>query len=1140
MDQPEQADRTKPTEAYSENPLAAAQTLVEKWQRGEVALGPLDGPHRDDLAQQGAERQLLLREWNAAPSLEAAGLLLPWLLDTPDLLAHVASVCGPRTGALCQEYIETLQQMPENRWRGQESVLLRIKYFMLAYRDADLVFLGVADLWCRFQRARSAARTEQRAYVSEGEQVLGPLLEFLGMNACKEALDDWLCMCEEAAAAAPPQLQDENKHMAHELEERLAPRMPNATFTHRTGTQIHNAFLSTDPFHHPAPPQRTPHVLNMLIIVDSHEACYRALAQLHTLYIPIEGSFADFTKQSRLNGYRALHTAVVATLHSKSPAPDKGPDKEQQTQGQQGKKQQGQKAEKQTKVRMRVNFTICTAEMDEINRWGLAALHLRQRLSVQLPHAWWRNSAVKYRQIASAPLGSLPETLYVFSPHGELFRFHRGCTVVDYAYHVHSELASHCRRFYVNGETVEPATVLHHLDLVELEYDSHAPGPTRVWLNSARTARARSRIDKFLKRQGQGAYHGQKTLDARLKILEDHYGFNIPEHRLKSALVAEMRRRKLTSTEELMDEVAAGRLAADKILHPLFAEEIIRQVQIPREMRLRPHQLHLSQCCRPRPGDDIVGLPYYRDGLLTRLRIHRVDCDRLAGVEGTVPLRWRLQPALKTVAQLEIRALDEAGLLGDALAQIYGWLPRVILHRSEAVARNGMASVRFVIEAESDEVIQEIADAMRRLPNRNIDEVRTMRLPLSERDELVRPVSSSSLNPYTRLPVQKQGMFFGRSKELYDLCEWLRADVGVIWLLGQKRVGKTSLLLHLKNEFLDRREFLPVFVDFQLLGSLETTSVFFEVANAVYSELQGHGRVDELGAPLRDMFEHDPPGHLRTYLRSVQSHPDVGRLVLLLDEFSRTTDAYGQGLVEEGLFQQWRGLINAVAPDTQFVIVVQQQAVDGMLQRVQEGHFDPSWHLMELGERLALKPLADKDARHLIEWPMRNYLEFADAELNYVYELTGGSPFLIQAFCFKLVGHMVRQNKRQVEMEDIETVSMEFMSPNESVFAHLLDLIRGVGNSICVEIAHTAEETGTCHVTWAHLRARFPKIPPPRLRRTLRELCERDILYATKSATEPATEPAAGSESDTTLDTDSESWRFACLLFQRWLAFNSG
>ncbi|MBV7330503.1 HD domain-containing protein [Chloroflexi bacterium TSY] len=1060
------------------------------------------------MVAHGQTVSTLLRTWQASPSLQAAGLLHALIWNCVIPVDAVQEACGEQVAYLCQEYQQILRSQPETRWRGKKFVLQRIRYFVAAYRDPEIAFLAAANLWCRFCTADQEKAAQQKIYAEEGRQVLSPFLEMLGMRELREKLEFWLNHLGRCRSKHTDfQSGETGKRVYETIVRQLSEHLPQIHFIqrqrpHSLGSPTTDPLLNTPSF------SNTQQILNIEILVNTEEECYRALYWLHNLYSPIEGSLADYIGVSRVNGYRGLQTSVQVL-------PD------------------GELEDKTTKIqtgthRVRVNFQICTHQMDEVNRWGLAALSMRKQLSIELPNVWWHDTEQKFRAIESAPLGSLPETLYVFSPHGQIFHFHRGCTVIDYAYHVHSELAAQCRRFYVNGETVEPATVLHHLDLVELEHDPHAPGPTRVWLNAARTSRARTHIDRFLKRQGQGFYHGQKTIDSRLKTLEDHYDFNIPEYRVNQALTQEMQRRNISSREELMTEVSAGRLDADRILHPLFAEEIIRQVQIPSDMRLRPHQLNLAQCCRPRPGDDIIGRPSYRDGIVTKLKIHCVNCAKLAGsgkvaTTGNIDLKWRLQPELRAVAQIEMRALDEDGLLGNAVDQLYAMLPRITLHRSEAVARHGVAHIRFTVEAESNDVLDEITDALRRLPNRQVDEVRHISLPFSEREELVRPVQASGVNPYSRMPVHEQEMFFGRSQELNLLRDWLRARVAAIWLLGQKRVGKTSLLLHLKNHFLDQDEFVPVFLDFQILGTLEPVDVFFEIANAVYTELRSDSRIDELGAPLREMFDHDPLGHLVEYLLGVQSHPNVGKVVLLLDEFSRTTDAYLQGRLDESFFQRWRGLIQATLPDVKYIIVIQQQAFDSMVERVQGGQEDPSWHLMELGEKVPLRPLQDKDARHLIEWPIRNYLEFPPDALELVYTLTGGSPFLIQAFCFKLVAHLSGMNKRQVDQMDIEQVCMEFMSPDESLFAHLLDLIRGVANTLCTQMAIVAEDAraegdrANPVVSRAQLQAVVPSLSPARLQSTLNELCERDIL----------------------IQVSPDSWRFANLLFQQWLALNS-
>jgi len=391
-----------------------------------------------------------------------------------------------------------------------------------------------------------------------------------------------------------------------------------------------------------------------------------------------------------------------------------------------------------------------------------------------------------------------------------------------------------------------------------------------------------------------------------------------------------------------------------------------------------------------------------------------------------------------------------------------------------------------------------------------------MRLPPSELETMILVSSNTAFNPYSRLPVHEQAMFFGRSRELEQISEFLRAGSGNIWLLGQKRVGKTSLLLHLKQHYLNYQGFVPAFVDFQLLGNLAQANLFYEIAHAVYTDLQADPRVATLDAPLAALFDHQPPAQFIAYLRSIQSRLGGNRLVLLLDEFSRTTDTYLQGRLDADFFDAWRGVLQALLPQVCCVTVVQQQTYDALSQRAQQQSGDPSWRLMELGEKLVLKSLGDEDVRRLIEWPMRNFVEFSPESLTYVASLTGGNPFLIQAFCFKLASHMARQDRRRVEWADIDEVRSEFMHPSESVFAHFLDMIRGAAVQVTQHMALLAGKSEDGRIAWTDLAAAMPEMPHDKLRRTLAELTNCDIL----------------------VQPEPDRWRFAARLFQQWLTLN--
>ena len=229
------------------------------------------------------------------------------------------------------------------------------------------------------------------------------------------------------------------------------------------------------------------------------------------------------------------------------------------------------------------------------------------------------------------------------------------------------------------------------------------------------------------------------------------------------------------------------------------------------------------------------------------------------------------------MARIEMSALNDDGLLGDAVDKIYAQVPAVHLHKVEALAR-GMASPCSASpwKPRSMETVDSIVTGLRHLPNRNVDRVQPMSLPAlgtgrdpqpaGGRQQSIRTAACRSTNARCSSAA---------AADLQRIIEWLQAGAGSIWLRGQKRVGKTSLLLHLKRYHLEDHGCVPVFVDFQLLSSMDRPSIFYEVAGAIYSELQSDGshgdaRAGEFGAPLRELFAHDPSGQFVAYVRGVQ------------------------------------------------------------------------------------------------------------------------------------------------------------------------------------------------------------------------------------------------------------------------------
>jgi len=1052
-----------PILAIAPNPLDAAQALA-------AGLRPACRAPDQVIA--------LLSAWGAGEELLAAALLAPLVQEGRLTAGEIAHACGAEAAGMSQGLADHVEALAEGAPRADSRPPSLAQLFLAGYCDPRLAIAAAAWLWVRCGPAGEETARPTQAGPTETQRALVLLLEMLGMWGPRRTLGLWLQQPtgkpepDGDARPRPEASLDAQQELFREVEQTLALALPAA--------QVRRRMVS------PVLPDRRADALGTLgvdVLVEDEAACYRALYEIRRLWRPAERMVQDYIAASKVNGYRCLRTAASLSWHG-SAAP--------------------------------VKFHIMTQEMEEINTWGVAALCMRQQLPTDLPLAWWSKRQLWYPRLLAAPAGALPASVCVFSPQGQVFEFKRGCTVVDYAYQVHSDLADQCVRFVVNGATRGPTTVLRHLDVVELEHEAGAPGPTRVWLDAARTSRARLYVDRFLKRQGGKSFAGRTALDRKLAALEQYYGFTLPQHRIEQMLLQASRHLSPPTLEQLLSAIADGRVAPDRLLHPLFADEILRQVELPEKLPLHPRQVKLCQSCRPRIGEDICGRRRVQREQVAGLTVHRRDCFTLDDPESTEPLRWRLRSVPKAFADLELVAADAPGLLGQALAPIYDKLPAITLHQVSATAQRSTAHIRFTIEADDEQVIDQVVDELRHLPAAAPEAVRRLKPSFYVLERLQRTSAHAAGNPYGRHPVREREMFFGRNAELAAILERVQSSDKILFLRGRKRVGKTSLLWHLRDYHLDPNLFVPCHIDFQLFGGVANSdSLLFDIADAAFHDLQTNGRVGEVDPPMRELFAASPAQRLLEFFMQLRNHFAPRRLVLLLDEFSVVMDAFQQGRLPAEFFLQWRGILQASAADIACIMVVQQHAWETSAPQPATQAAHPVGQLLEIGASLPLKPLSDADSRELIRRPTRNFLTYTPEALDQVVRLTGSSPFIVQVFCHALVQHMSGQPHHEVTLADVDAAAQQFMGEDETLFIHAME---GAGPStyaICFGLARLSGPQNA-PVALAALAEKLPGLDRATLHTILLVLNEQAIV----------------------LEPDPGRWRFASLLFHQWLCAN--
>lgn len=399
------------------------------------------------------------------------------------------------------------------------------------------------------------------------------------------------------------------------------------------------------------------------ILVDSVQDCYAALGMIHTQWNYISGEFDDYIATPKENNYRSIHTAVI---------------------GPQGKV---------------VEVQIRTHEMHEYNELGIAA-HWRYKEgnkdndeAVNNKILWLRQLLEWKDEVADASEfidrvkdEVFEDRVYVFSPKGKVVDLAAGCTPLDFAYAIHTEVGHRCRGAKVNGKMVQLTHKLKTGEQVSI-VTAKQGGPSLDWLDPnkgyVRSRRARSRIQHWFRHENreETIAHGRQILERELDRMNVH---DVNLEQLARKLGAE-------DTDELYFRLVDGSIrpsraaaSAQRLLRPDVpdAEEQM-EISFRRTQRggaanddRKPADLsiqgvsdlltQLAKCCQPVPGDKVLGFVTRGAGIT----IHRADCPNILYQQNTaservVSVSWGVDKETTYPMNILINAFDRKGLLKD-------------------------------------------------------------------------------------------------------------------------------------------------------------------------------------------------------------------------------------------------------------------------------------------------------------------------------------------------------------------------------------------------------------------------------------------------------------------------------------------
>ena len=399
------------------------------------------------------------------------------------------------------------------------------------------------------------------------------------------------------------------------------------------------------------PLERVYDILGVRIILNTIGECYEALGIIHSMWMPIHSRIKDFIAMPKENLYQSLHTTVVGPLGE------------------------------------RIEIQIRTHEMDFIANEGIAA-HWRYKEGKRISEkdgekfSWLRQLLESQSELRdpkeflqSLKIDLYPEEVYVFTPGGDILRFPVGATPLDFAYSVHTELGHHCKGAVVNDQIVPLNYELKSGDIVKILKSSKA-APSKDWLRIAKTSRARTKIKTWLRAQEreQSINLGREMLEKALAGYRKKG--EVEEHDLDNLA----REFSLKSGDDLLASLGFGRISVHQVMHKIVPEAITRPMPKrttskkkvePTGVRVKGVEnllIRFAKCCRPLPGDDVVGFITRGRGIT----VHRSNCPYVSASDPQrlVPVEWDTEATEEHEVEFSVLCQDKPGMLGSITATI--------------------------------------------------------------------------------------------------------------------------------------------------------------------------------------------------------------------------------------------------------------------------------------------------------------------------------------------------------------------------------------------------------------------------------------------------------------------------------------
>ena len=667
----------------------------------------------------------ILAEIGMTPPTLVAALLHDTVEDTGYTLEALSEEFGPEIAAM----VDGVTKLDRIRYGASaQSETLR-KMIVAMSRDIRVLLIKLGDRLHNARTWKYVASESAKGKARETLEIYAPLAHRLGMNTIKWELEElsfqtlYPDIYEEIDRLVGERAPEREVYLSDvigQLEEDLRHARIKGTVS---GRPKHHYSIYQKMIVRGKQFDEIYDLVAVRVLVDSVKDCYAVLGAAHARWNPIPGRFKDYIAMPKFNLYQSLHTTVVG--------PGGRP----------------------------VELQIRTREMHERAEFGVAA-HWRYKQSAATSQAEpdrmspkeqmdWVRLLVEMEKETGDPeefLDSLRyeiagDEVYVFTPRGQVIVLPPGSTPVDFAYAVHTEVGHGTVGARVNGRLVALDTKLESGDSVEVITAQQGKGaPSQDWLKFVASSRAKSKIKSWFQRERR-----EEMIDlGRDHIAKAMKKQNLPLQRLMthSAVLSIATNMGLKDISALYAAVGENHVSAQHVVNQLVevlggdagTEETLSEAVTPGLTPTSPHAssqdaavivsglssnevwVKLARCCKPVPGDSIVGFVTRGEGV----SIHQESCVNAQHLIETSPERmievqWDAnQTGSQYLVEVETKALNRPGLLNE-LSRVFSDHRVDIVSGSMASSSDQIATARFTFGLPGVGYLDQVLSALRRV-----------------------------------------------------------------------------------------------------------------------------------------------------------------------------------------------------------------------------------------------------------------------------------------------------------------------------------------------------------------------------------------------------------------------------------------